>query len=101
MYDGHVQGSRKRPHSCFLLPVLGSLRHPQSFFLEMWWEMADQVLENDTRVSQWTLSTFQFNRKWEFSWLARNLTPTPLQKIHWRSVQVWQDIITAVPMPNP
>jgi hypothetical protein len=37
-------------------------------------------------MSRWTLSTFQFNRQWEFSWLAQNLTPLRNQKIHWRSV---------------
>jgi len=42
--------------------------------------------EDDPRLSRWTLSTFQFNRQWEFSWLALNLTPLRNQKIHWRSV---------------
>ena len=42
--------------------------------------------EDDPRMSRWTLSTFQFNRRWEFSWLALNLTPLRNQKIHWRSV---------------
>lgn len=37
-------------------------------------------------MSRWTLSTFQFNRQWEFSWMALNMTPLKHQKIHWRSV---------------
>ncbi|GAB4818793.1 hypothetical protein N2152v2_005839 [Parachlorella kessleri] len=37
-------------------------------------------------MSRWTLSTYQFNRQWEFSWLALNMTPLKYQKIHWRSV---------------
>lgn len=45
-----------------------------------------QVQEEDPRLSRWTLSTFQFGRQWEFSWLALNLTPLRNQKIHWRSV---------------
>ena len=42
----------------------------------------------DERLSKWELRTEQLGRTWEFSWLAQNLTPTKLQKIHWRSVQV-------------
>ena len=47
-----------------------------------------QVLPEDERLSKWTLSTHQFGRDWEFSWISQNMTPIPLQKIHWRSVQV-------------
>ena len=46
-----------------------------------------QVLPEDERLSKWTLSTHQFGREWEFSWISQNMTPIPLQKIHWRSVQ--------------
>lgn len=45
-----------------------------------------QVQADDPTMSRWTLSTFQFNRQWEFSWLALNMTPLRNQKIHWRSV---------------
>lgn len=45
-----------------------------------------QVQADDPRLSRWTLSTYQFNRQWEFSWLALNMTPLKYQKIHWRSV---------------
>ncbi|KAK9820639.1 hypothetical protein WJX81_003917 [Elliptochloris bilobata] len=51
------------------------------------WIRTVQVLPEDPRLSRWTLATRQFNRDWEFSWLAQNLTPTRYQKIHWRSVQ--------------
>jgi hypothetical protein len=45
-----------------------------------------QVQPDDPRLSRWTLSTYQFNRQWEFSWMALNMTPLRNQKIHWRSV---------------
>lgn len=51
-------------------------------------EAAAQVMPEDERLSKWELRTEQLGRTWEFSWLAQNLTPTKLQKIHWRSVQV-------------
>lgn len=44
-----------------------------------------QVQDNDKRLSRWTLSTHQFGRDWEFSWLARNLPPIKNNKIHWVS----------------
>ncbi len=45
-----------------------------------------QIQKDNPSLSRWTLSTYQFNRQWEFSWLAQNLTPLKYQKIHWRSV---------------
>lgn len=51
------------------------------------WITTVKVLPEDERLSRWTLSTEQFGRSWEFSWLAQNLTPVRPQKIHWRSVQ--------------
>ncbi|KAI3438227.1 hypothetical protein D9Q98_000664 [Chlorella vulgaris] len=50
------------------------------------WITSVKVQADDPRMSRWTLSTFQFNRQWEFSWLALNMTPLKNQKIHWRSV---------------
>lgn len=50
------------------------------------WITSVVVQPDDPALSRWTLSTFQFNRQWEFSWLALNLTPLRNQKIHWRSV---------------
>jgi len=50
------------------------------------WISSVEIQEDDTRLSKWTLSTYQFNRQWEFSWLALNMTPLKNQKIHWRSV---------------
>ena len=52
------------------------------------WLLLMQLVPEDPRLSKWTLSTEQFGRTWEFSWLAENLTPIKQQKIHWRSVQV-------------
>lgn len=49
------------------------------------WIKSVKVVETDPRLSRWTLSTHQFGRDWEFSWLARNLAPIRYQKIHWRS----------------
>lgn len=45
-----------------------------------------QIEDDDPKMSRWTLKTNQFGRDWTLSWLAQNLTPIPLQKIHWRSV---------------
>jgi uncharacterized membrane protein len=50
------------------------------------WITSVVIQNDDPQMSKWTLSTFQFNRQWEFSWLARNMTPLKHQKIHWRSV---------------
>lgn len=49
------------------------------------WITSVKILDEDPALSRWTLSTYQFNRTWEFSWVARNLAPIPYQKIHWRS----------------
>lgn len=49
------------------------------------WIKSVKVLQEDPRLSRWTLSTQQFGRDWEFSWLARNLAPVRNQKIHWAS----------------
>jgi len=50
------------------------------------WITSVVIQKENPHMSKWTLSTFQFNRQWEFSWLARNMTPLKYQKIHWRSV---------------
>ncbi len=50
------------------------------------WITSVIIQDGDTSLSKWTLSTHQFNRDWEFSWLAKNMTPLKYQKIHWRSV---------------
>lgn len=49
------------------------------------WITSVKVQENDPRFSKWTLSTRQFDRDFEFSWLARNLAPIKYQKLHWVS----------------
>lgn len=54
--------------------------------LWMPWITSVVVQADDPRMSRWTLSTNQFGRQWEFSWLALNLQPLRNQKIHWRSV---------------
>ena len=50
------------------------------------WIKAVTIQEDDPKLSRWVLSTDQFGRTWEFSWLARNLTPVRHAKIHWTSV---------------
>ena len=50
------------------------------------WITSVVIQDGDASLSKWTLSTHQFNRDWEFSWLAKNMTPLKYQKIHWRSV---------------
>lgn len=52
----------------------------------MKWVNSVKVIESKPRkVSEWTLSTHQFGRDWQFSWEATNLTPLKNQKIHWRA----------------
>ena len=50
------------------------------------WIAVVEVQEDDPTLSRWVLRTRQFDRDWEFSWMAKNLATIPLQKIHWRSV---------------
>ncbi|EES00691.1 hypothetical protein BDA96_03G161300 [Sorghum bicolor] len=46
-----------------------------------------KVLEDKPDLSRWTLKYEVLGRDVEFSWLARNMTPTKNQKIHWRSLE--------------
>uniref|UniRef100_A0A0A9CTH0 Coenzyme Q-binding protein COQ10 START domain-containing protein n=1 Tax=Arundo donax TaxID=35708 RepID=A0A0A9CTH0_ARUDO len=46
-----------------------------------------KVLEDKPELSRWSLKYEVFGRNVEFSWLARNMTPTKNQKIHWRSLE--------------
>ncbi|PWA96483.1 START-like domain-containing protein [Artemisia annua] len=46
-----------------------------------------KILEDKPELSRWTLKYTAFGRDLEFSWLARNMQPTPNQKIHWRSLE--------------
>jgi len=48
-----------------------------------WIRSVNVIEEEPKRKSQWLLSTNQFGRDWEFSWVATNLTPVKYQKIHW------------------
>jgi uncharacterized membrane protein len=48
------------------------------------WISDIRVLEEDPSLSEWTLSTFQFNRQWEIKWVAKNLTPIKYQKVQWQ-----------------
>ncbi|CAN1159163.1 hypothetical protein LINPERHAP2_LOCUS22542 [Linum perenne] len=45
-----------------------------------------QILEDKPDLSRWSLKYKAFGQDIEFSWLARNMQPTPNQKIHWRSL---------------
>jgi len=66
------------------------------------WIHAVEVQERDEKLSKWILRTSAFNRDWEFSWLAQNLAPVPLQKIHWRSVpgSVGGSLGSGIEVPN-
>uniref|UniRef100_A0A7N1A2Z7 Coenzyme Q-binding protein COQ10 START domain-containing protein n=1 Tax=Kalanchoe fedtschenkoi TaxID=63787 RepID=A0A7N1A2Z7_KALFE len=44
-------------------------------------------LEDKPELSRWSLKYKAFGQDIEFSWLARNMQPTPNQKIHWRSME--------------
>ncbi|XP_012082967.1 uncharacterized protein LOC105642673 [Jatropha curcas] len=46
-----------------------------------------KILEDKPDLSRWSLKYKAFGRDIEFSWLARNMQPTPNQKIHWRSLE--------------
>lgn len=46
-----------------------------------------KILEDEPALSRWSLKYKAFGRDIEFSWLARNMQPTPNQKIHWRSLE--------------
>ncbi|KAJ7973117.1 Polyketide cyclase / dehydrase and lipid transport protein [Quillaja saponaria] len=43
-----------------------------------------KILEDKPDLSRWSLKYKAFGRDIEFSWLARNMQPTPNQKIHWQ-----------------
>nr|ACJ84143.1 unknown [Medicago truncatula] len=45
-----------------------------------------KILPAKPDLSQWSLKYKAFGQNIEFSWLARNMQPTPNQKIHWRSL---------------
>ncbi|CAN6569873.1 unnamed protein product [Malus baccata var. baccata] len=46
-----------------------------------------KILEDKPDLSRWSLKYKAFGRNIELSWLARNMQPTPHQKIHWRSLE--------------
>uniref|UniRef100_A0A3Q7EGL7 Uncharacterized protein n=1 Tax=Solanum lycopersicum TaxID=4081 RepID=A0A3Q7EGL7_SOLLC len=45
------------------------------------------ILEDKPDLSRWSLKYQAFGQNIEYSWLARNMQPTPNQKIHWRSLE--------------
>lgn len=59
------------------------------------WITSVTVMDEDPALSRWTLSTDPlkppfnrpFGQRLEYSWVARNLTPLPNQKVHWTSVE--------------
>ena len=53
----------------------------------MQWIQSVVVLEDDERMSQWSLETQQFGQTFKFSWLAKNMTPIKHRLIHWISVE--------------
>ncbi|XP_058770326.1 uncharacterized protein LOC131643967 [Vicia villosa] len=46
-----------------------------------------KILPDKPDLSRWSLKYKAFGQNIEFSWLARNMQPTPNQKIHWRSLE--------------
>ncbi|KAH0725974.1 hypothetical protein KY285_001683 [Solanum tuberosum] len=46
-----------------------------------------KILEDKPDLSRWSLKYEAFGQNIEYSWLARNMQPTPNQKIHWRSLE--------------
>lgn len=59
------------------------------------WITSVTVMDEDPTLSRWTLSTDPLNppfnrpfgQRLEYSWVAKNLTPLPNQKVHWTSVE--------------
>ena len=51
--------------------------------------VASQVQQDDPSLSRWTLSQDLVGRKWEFSWLARNLEPARFEKASDSCLMVW------------
>lgn len=45
------------------------------------WIRSVTVQPDDPSLSRWLLATHQFGRDWQFSWLAKNLTPMQNQKV--------------------
>eukprot|EP00210_Caulerpa_lentillifera_P005707 g5458.t1 len=67
------------------------------------WIASVKVLEEDPALSCWILKTNQFERDWEFTWIARNLEPIPYRKVHWKSEtppESFQSAGTAVDLNN-
>ena len=66
------------------------------------WIHSVEVQEKDPKLSKWVLKTTQFDRDWEFAWMAQNMAPIPLQKIHWRSVPgtVQGSLGSGIEVPN-
>jgi uncharacterized membrane protein len=66
------------------LPVVWELWQDKSR-IPTWmpWISSVEPLKNDR--SRWLLSTDQFGQHFEFSWVARDLPPVELHKIHWES----------------
>eukprot|EP00245_Coleochaete_scutata_P015027 TRINITY_DN6545_c1_g4_i1.p1 TRINITY_DN6545_c1_g4~~TRINITY_DN6545_c1_g4_i1.p1 ORF type:complete len:253 (-),score=23.75 TRINITY_DN6545_c1_g4_i1:231-989(-) len=50
------------------------------------WISSVVVQPDKPELSKWTLKYAAFGRDLEFSWMAKNLTPTFHQKIHWKAV---------------
>ncbi|CAJ2628977.1 unnamed protein product [Trifolium pratense] len=46
-----------------------------------------KILPDKPDLSRWSLKYTAFGQNLEFSWLSRNMQPTPNQKIHWRSLE--------------
>ncbi|KAJ6686761.1 POLYKETIDE CYCLASE/DEHYDRASE AND LIPID TRANSPORT SUPERFAMILY PROTEIN [Salix purpurea] len=46
-----------------------------------------KVLKDKPDLSRWSLKYEGLGQNIEYSWLARNMQPTPNQKIHWRSLE--------------
>lgn len=66
------------------LPIVWELWQDKSR-IPNWMPWISSVESLEDEMSRWTLSADQFGRHFEFSWVARDLTPIKQQKIHWTS----------------
>ncbi|WMV10551.1 hypothetical protein MTR67_003936 [Solanum verrucosum] len=72
----------------FQIHPLHSSSHHLNFILrELDVRFSCQILEDKPDLSRWSLKYQAFGQNIEYSWLARNMQPTPNQKIHWRSLE--------------
>lgn len=60
------------------------------------WIASVSVLQEDPALSCWLLRTNQFERDWEFTWVARNLEPIPFRKARFSQILSCEEMLGAL-----